>query len=182
MTDETHVHTTPDDPHVHPTADDPPTATPPPEASDTDNVLVAHHVTKRFGGLIAVNTIDMNIRRGMIYSLIGPNGAGKTTFFNVIAGILPPSSGNVTVNGVPLIAPSRRAWMEPIIWFLPFFAILIFGVSVSGPNVQLQAIWTLLALLVVTLILPTALARPAWYERFIRSLGIFRNARPNDVV
>ena len=93
---------------------------PPDQTGDTgENVLVADEVTKRFGGLVAVKSVNMTIKRGMIYSLIGPNGAGKTTFFNVIAGILPPTSGHVTINGNGLIAPSRRPWIEPLTWFIP---------------------------------------------------------------
>jgi ABC-type branched-subunit amino acid transport system ATPase component len=150
--------------------------------STEENVLVARAVTRRFGGLVAVNKVNLSIRRGMVYSLIGPNGAGKTTFFNVIAGILPPSEGSVEVGGQTLSAPAKRAWLEPILWFLPFFVILSIGVPIAGEDVRRQAVAALVALLAITLILPTAMARPAWYERFIHSLGIFRNARPNDVV
>ena len=52
-------------------------------------------VTKRFGGLVAVNKVDFTIPEGSIVSLIGPNGAGKTTFFNIIAGINDPTAGTV---------------------------------------------------------------------------------------
>ena len=147
-----------------------------------DDVLVAKDVTKRFGGLMALHDIDLRIHKGQIYSLIGPNGAGKTTFFNVIAGIFPPTSGEIEIGGQRLIAPAKRAWIEPILWFLPFFVILAIGFPLAGEDARRQAVWALLALLVVTLILQTAMARPPWYERFVRALGIFRNARPNDVV
>lgn len=64
-----------------------------------DRILVARGVTKRFGGLVAVNDVDFEIPRGSIVSLIGPNGAGKTTFFNVIAGLYKPTAGTVTFEG-----------------------------------------------------------------------------------
>jgi len=56
-------------------------------------------VTKRFGGLVAVDSIDLTVEKGQIYSLIGPNGAGKTTLFNLISSVLPLSSGRVTFDG-----------------------------------------------------------------------------------
>ena len=54
---------------------------------------------KEFGGLIAVNDVDLTISRGSIVSLIGPNGAGKTTFFNMITGVYKPTSGSVVFDG-----------------------------------------------------------------------------------
>jgi len=62
-------------------------------------VLATNKVTKRFGGLTAVNQISMEIKEGQIYGLIGPNGAGKTTFLNSIAGYFPPTSGTVKFMG-----------------------------------------------------------------------------------
>ncbi|MBV7334230.1 ATP-binding cassette domain-containing protein [Chloroflexi bacterium TSY] len=52
----------------------------------SENILSAEKVTKRFGGLVAVNEVDFAISKGAIVSIIGPNGAGKTTFFNCITG------------------------------------------------------------------------------------------------
>ncbi|MGH2451494.1 MAG: ABC transporter ATP-binding protein [Candidatus Limnocylindria bacterium] len=62
-------------------------------------ILVADQITKRFGGLVAVDRIDFHIPSGAIVSLIGPNGAGKTTFFNIVAGLYKPSTGSVSFEG-----------------------------------------------------------------------------------
>lgn len=58
--------------------------------------LKLENVSKRFGGLLAVNNLDMRVPQGKILSLIGPNGAGKTTVFNMITGVYPPSEGNIS--------------------------------------------------------------------------------------
>ncbi len=63
------------------------------------DMLEARQVTKQFGGLVAVSSVDFTIPEGAIVSLIGPNGAGKTTFFNVIAGLYRPTSGTITFDG-----------------------------------------------------------------------------------
>jgi branched-chain amino acid transport system ATP-binding protein len=55
--------------------------------------------TIRFGGLVAVNELDMNVRRGEIYGLIGPNGAGKTTIFNLLTGVYEPTAGDIHFEG-----------------------------------------------------------------------------------
>ena len=70
-------------------------------------LLIARDVTKRFGGLVAVDGVDMAIPRGAITGLIGPNGAGKTTFFNMVAGIYEPTAGDIVFDGQP-IAGGRR--------------------------------------------------------------------------
>ena len=58
-------------------------------------LLEVYGLTKRFGGLVAVNSVDFTLEKGMIASLIGPNGAGKTTFFNMVTGIYTPTSGQM---------------------------------------------------------------------------------------
>ena len=63
-------------------------------------LLEARQVIKRFGGLIAVDKVDLVIEPGMIASLIGPNGAGKTTFFNCITGFYRPEEGEIIFDGV----------------------------------------------------------------------------------
>ncbi len=64
----------------------------------SDLLLHAVTITKRFGGLTAVNGVDLKIQRGMIASLIGPNGAGKTTFFNCVTGFYTPEEGRIMFN------------------------------------------------------------------------------------
>jgi branched-chain amino acid transport system ATP-binding protein len=65
-------------------------------------VLEASGVTMRFGGLVAVNSVSMQVHEGEILGLIGPNGAGKTTFFNCLTGLYKPTSGSVRFRGAPL--------------------------------------------------------------------------------
>lgn len=59
-------------------------------------------VTKRFGGLVAVNDVSLTVEEGQIYSLIGPNGAGKTTLFNLISAVFRPTSGTILFQGQDL--------------------------------------------------------------------------------
>ena len=65
----------------------------------TDLVIDVRNVTKRFGGLLAVNDCSLSVRRGSITGLIGPNGAGKSTLFNMVAGNIVPDSGSVIFDG-----------------------------------------------------------------------------------
>ena len=62
-------------------------------------VLIAGNVVRRFGGLVAVNDVSFDVRQGEILGLIGPNGAGKTTMFDLLAGSVAPSSGEIVLNG-----------------------------------------------------------------------------------
>ena len=62
-------------------------------------ILRTDQCTIRFGGLIAVNELDMAVREGEIYGLIGPNGAGKTTIFNLLTGVYNPTSGEIHFRG-----------------------------------------------------------------------------------
>jgi branched-chain amino acid transport system ATP-binding protein len=65
-------------------------------------MLVVERLSKRFGGLTAVDGMSLTVPRGEICGVIGPNGAGKSTLFNLIAGELPPSDGNVALEGQPI--------------------------------------------------------------------------------
>ncbi|PLY57158.1 ABC transporter ATP-binding protein [Herbaspirillum sp. BH-1] len=67
----------------------------------TQTLLKIRDVSKRFGGLQALNGVGITIERGQIYGLIGPNGAGKTTFFNVITGLYQPDTGRFELDGKP---------------------------------------------------------------------------------
>ncbi len=73
-------------------------------------MIVVEDVSKRFGGLLAVNHCSITIETGSITGLIGPNGAGKTTLFNIIAGFLRPSAGRIHLDGQDITAlpPHRR--------------------------------------------------------------------------
>ncbi|MER3460284.1 MAG: metal-dependent hydrolase, partial [candidate division GAL15 bacterium] len=62
-------------------------------------ILEVRDLTKRFGGLVAVNGLSFELRRGEILGLIGPNGAGKSTCFNLITSVLAPSKGEVRFKG-----------------------------------------------------------------------------------
>ena len=74
-------------------------------------LISAKGVTKRFGGLLAVNDVSLDMRDGELISLIGPNGAGKTTLFNLLTGQLAPSAGQIVFGGqnVSRVSPSNRA-------------------------------------------------------------------------
>ena len=62
-------------------------------------LLALQGLTRRFGGLTAVDQVSAEVRRGELVGLIGPNGAGKTTLFNMISGVTPPSEGEVRFDG-----------------------------------------------------------------------------------
>lgn len=66
-------------------------------------ILTARKVTKRFGGLVAVGELDLEIKEHAIHSVIGPNGAGKTTFFNCVTGFYRPEAGEILFNHHSLV-------------------------------------------------------------------------------
>jgi branched-chain amino acid transport system ATP-binding protein len=65
-------------------------------------ILETRGLTKEFKGFVAVNNVDLQVRRGDIHALIGPNGAGKTTYFNLLTKFLPPTRGTITYRGVDI--------------------------------------------------------------------------------
>lgn len=87
-------------------------------------ILSTKKVTKRFGGLVAVGDLDIDIREKSIHSIIGPNGAGKTTFFNCVTGFYRPEEGEVLFNNHSLVG------------FLPD-QIVRLGISRTYQNIRL---------------------------------------------
>ena len=72
----------------------------------SEPVLRAEHLSIQFGGLRAVDDVNLTINHGELYGLIGPNGAGKTTFFNLITGVYKPTSGRFFLCGEELTGKS----------------------------------------------------------------------------
>ena len=153
--------------------------------SAKQDILVAEKVTRRFGGLVAVNEVDFTIPEGSIVSLIGPNGAGKTTFFNVLLGIIDPTAGRVEFNGRAMIARPRRVGLESLVWVAPSIFIILVSLALgvtgvlAGSGIALAGV-AAIGFLIATLLL--AIVRPLWYQMLLLRLGIFRSARPNDMV
>ena len=76
------------------------------------SLLQVENVSRNFGSLVAVSEVSMVVEPGELRAVIGPNGAGKTTFFNLISGMLPPSSGRIVFDGedITKVLPARRVW------------------------------------------------------------------------
>lgn len=99
--------------------------------SNGNHILQTDKATIRFGGLIAVNELDMDVRQGEIYGLIGPNGAGKTTIFNLLTGVYEPTSGDIHIAG------TRVNGLKP-------YQISRLGVSRTFQNIRLFPSMTVL--------------------------------------
>lgn len=78
-----------------------------------ETLLEIDGLTKRFGGIVALNSVNMSAEAKKITAVIGPNGAGKTTLFNLIAGVYAPTEGMIRMNGWPLnnMPPEKRVRM-----------------------------------------------------------------------
>lgn len=77
----------------------------------TENLLEFKNVTLKFGGVVAVNDLSFNVKKGEVFALVGPNGAGKSTAFNLISRFYDPFAGSITFDGQDLLArkPSQVA-------------------------------------------------------------------------
>src|SRR5260370_2348635 len=73
-------------------------------------IVETHGLTKRYGsGVLAVDSVDMSVRRGEVYGFLGPNGAGKTTTLRMLVGLLRPTTGTATVAGHTPASPPGLA-------------------------------------------------------------------------
>jgi ABC-type branched-subunit amino acid transport system ATPase component len=79
-----------------------------PAMNNNDIILATEDLTKEFAGFIAVNGVDLQVRRGTIHALIGPNGAGKTTCFNLLTKFLQPTRGRILFKGEDISAMAAR--------------------------------------------------------------------------
>ncbi len=134
---------------------------------DDSNLLVrSRGVTKRFGGLLAVNDVDFDIPRGSIVSLIGPNGAGKTTFFNMITGYYVPTSGEIIFDGNAIVRSNGRK-----IKALKPHEVTALGIGRTFQNIRLFG--TMSALDNVRVGLNVHL-KSHWWDAIVRTPGMLR--------
>src|ERR1051325_8239776 len=104
------------------------------------SLLTAEKVTMRFGGLTAVNQVDLNIQPGQIFSVIGPNGAGKTTLFNAITGIYQPTEGRVRFDGKEQYRPLTWRSLAAFVLIGLLTAVLGFIAVVDVDRLWLSAV------------------------------------------
>lgn len=86
---------------------------PPPAASATASVVEARGLVREYGSVVAVDGIDLTLGEGEFLSIFGPNGAGKTSLLGMLGGAMRPTSGSVSIRGVPL-DPSEVAWRRSV--------------------------------------------------------------------
>jgi branched-chain amino acid transport system ATP-binding protein len=97
-------------------------------------LLELKNVTMKFGGVTALNEVNVQVKKGEILALIGPNGAGKTTIFNVVTGVYKPTSGEINFAGKSLIGKKRHQVTKTGV-ARTFQNIRLFGESTALENV-----------------------------------------------
>ena len=78
-----------------------------------DNILIVDSVTKEYPGRVAVDSVSFSVKKGSIHGFLGPNGAGKSTTMRMIAGLLPPTTGRITLFGETVL-PEKRSLKNQI--------------------------------------------------------------------
>ena len=97
---------------------------------DNNCAVELRHITKRFGKVVANDSIDLTINRGEILSLLGENGSGKTTLMNMLAGIYFPDEGEIYVNGVLTSIRSPKDAFDNHIGMLLSDVVILFGIVI----------------------------------------------------
>ena len=96
------------------------------------SLLEARDVVKHFGGVVALDGLDLSVERNEILGLIGPNGSGKTTFFNVVTGLYSADAGSVIFDGTDItMAPSRVRFVAFTSSSFQSTATCLFALSIS---------------------------------------------------
>ena len=98
-------------------------------------ILRIEGLSKRFGGYSAVSELDLTVQKGTIHAVIGPNGAGKTTLFNLITGVLPPTTGSIRVDGEE-VAGSRPDHIARLGVVRTFQGVRLFPSMTALENIQ----------------------------------------------
>jgi branched-chain amino acid transport system ATP-binding protein len=111
--------------------------------STSQDLIVVRGLTRRFGGLAAVDSLDFELRQGEILALIGPNGAGKTTTFNLVGGADAPTSGTIALDGARIegLPPHRiaeRGIMRTFQHNMPFASMSLLDNVLVGRHTRLQ--------------------------------------------
>jgi branched-chain amino acid transport system ATP-binding protein len=136
---------------------------------DSGLLVTARGVTKRFGGLLAVNNVDFDIPRGSIVSLIGPNGAGKTTFFNMITGYYIPTSGTIDFDGHPIVEMRGKKTRS-----LKPHQVTALGIGRTFQNIRLFGTMSALDNVLVGV---NVHLKSHWWDSVLRTPGMLREER-----
>ena len=119
----------------------------------SEKILRLENITMQFGGVIAVNNMNLEVGEGEIVSLIGPNGAGKTTAFNVITGVYQPTNGAVWFEGRKIIENTPHGKMKKLY---------------KGQNASKYS----------HMIAPTPIRSPRWVLPVPSRISVYGRARP----